>query len=1505
MASIGTIEGLIRLRDEFTGVLTRASTQLQQTGAKAKRIGQMTSEAGSQLTRAVTLPLAAVGGLAVKAFGDFDDAMTGSLAIMGDVSETMRDRMGMTAREVAKTIDVSAKQAAESYFFLASAGLDAAASVEALPVVAKFGQAGLFDMARATDLLTDAQSALGLTIRDDVVANMTNMSRVSDVLVKANTVANASVEQFATALTSKAGTAMKQLNIEVESGVAVLAAWADQGVKAELAGERFNIVTRDLQRSYLANRQAFKQYNIEVFDAAGQFRNMADIIEDLEGALGGMSTEQQKVALGTLGFQERSVQATKSLIGLSDQIKDYETKLRAAGGITEEVANKQMQSLWKQLKLVKDRLVDVGITLGQSLGRSLQEFATGTLVPMIDKLAGLAKWFTDLPRPIQNTVFAIAAMVAIAGPLLIVLGGLITAFGSIAPAMGSVLAFISGPAGWIAAGVALLATWKPIRDFVISLGSQAISGLTKWIGVLVSRVREWWASTADARKFLAALARVIMADVVAAVRVVVGWVKSLVTWQINLNVAIVKAVVRFLEWSHIMDVVRFVGRALVDNIKLIWDWIKKATSAIVGWVGGLDGIVRVLRIANPAAALMIDKLKEWAEKAKANAAATEETKEKVAELGETITDVANTIDTATDQLDDFGGSMTALGADAKATKEALENELAQIRVLMSAHRMGGKAVEDLTIHFEALNSVISDTVSVEEAMSGGLVELAEKVIRGRKALQDMSTTADRTVLNMTRLQGAFTDNSRAIEQNAERYELLSRTSAGVDRSLSDLALLINELTLAMARGIITEKQFEEAMQRLATGVDDTKSIFADMDQAFAHAIANMIVNARSLGDSLKAMFEGRIKQAFTSLVSSMIKGFGKAMAAGDGFKKSIAAAFGAAKKAAKAATAGVKAYAVVWAAVIVAVVAIWKRHKKAAIDTAKELAKSWKVEISDKLAKDIDNLAKRLGNLAAAFRQHLPRAIREASISSASDLRKFINLAAFILSDFSRRLISAREAVTALSGSIGGLLDAFSSAGGTILELNGIANLFLYTIKRVEMGVLDASHATSLLDKSFDQFVETALTMGDLGLRAIQRITAAAKEAGVESEAITNRLIEAHKELERLLEQRSQFLVDQARDLLAAVDDILANLGKRVFDVDFSLPNISGMRDIEFAVTAITQAFNAMMLAGAPLSEIVATISAALDKLQQRATDLGLKLPEPFQRLSEMMDILSKGPIKRMITNLEGLAAAAQAAGNMGMLTAEQFDLFGDRLRKAFRRLKRGGLSGAEALAALAPQLQLLRDLSQQYGFELDKNTQKLIEQADAAGLLTDKQLSTEDILMRGFDRMLEALNALITALGGVPVALEDWERRTDRPTEDVEKKFDSLGDTATTAAKAAVTAWEWAFNQIAKAAEGLATITITVSGNVADVVTAQHGTGMSDFGKGTVAVLHGREQVVTQSQGQGIAAMVAAAIGGGGRDPQLQEIVDSIGFLSSSLHRQQAVLAVTARDAMIKGTTG
>jgi TP901 family phage tail tape measure protein len=261
---------------------------------------------------------------------------------------------------VSKNTQFAAHQAGEAYFFLASAGLNAEQSLKSMPIVAKFAQAGNFDLALATDLVTDAQSALGIASKD-TTKHLEGMNRVSDVLVKANTLANASVQQFSESLTNKAGSALKIVGKDIEEGVAVLAAFADQGIKGANSGNALNIVMRDLQTKAIRNAAAFQAAGVGVFDAAGEMRNMADIVSDLERLLGGLSDQQKKSTLLTLGFTDKSIAFTQSLIGTSDKIRGYETALRDAGGTSEMVANKSLTDLQKALNSTRgewERLVN-------------------------------------------------------------------------------------------------------------------------------------------------------------------------------------------------------------------------------------------------------------------------------------------------------------------------------------------------------------------------------------------------------------------------------------------------------------------------------------------------------------------------------------------------------------------------------------------------------------------------------------------------------------------------------------------------------------------------------------------------------------------------------------------------------------------------------------------------------------------------------------------------------------------------------------------------------------------------------------------------------------------------------------------------------------------------------------------------------------------------------------------------------------------------------------------
>jgi TP901 family phage tail tape measure protein len=356
---------------------------------------------GKVIAGAVTA-VAGIGVASVRAFAQFDGAMNQSLAIMGDVSDTLRGDMADAAREVAKATTFSANEAAESYFFLASAGLDAEQSIAALPKVAAFAQAGMFDMAQATDLLTDAQSALGLG-SDDAAENLANMSGLADVLVKANTLANASVEQFASALTNKAAASMRTLNMDMEEGVAVLAVFADQGLKGEAAGTAFNATMIGLTKNARTNAKAFKELGVEVFDSTGELNSMADIVADLERGLDGMSTEQVEATLSSLGLTRQALDGTKALLGNSEALREYEGELQNAGGTVDEIANKQLQTFSAQLALLGSAINDVGIEIGTKLGPTMEKLVD-QLGPVIDQVGDVLVEAFELLAPLIGEV---------------------------------------------------------------------------------------------------------------------------------------------------------------------------------------------------------------------------------------------------------------------------------------------------------------------------------------------------------------------------------------------------------------------------------------------------------------------------------------------------------------------------------------------------------------------------------------------------------------------------------------------------------------------------------------------------------------------------------------------------------------------------------------------------------------------------------------------------------------------------------------------------------------------------------------------------------------------------------------------------------------------------------------------------------------------------------------------------------------------------------------------
>jgi hypothetical protein len=253
----------------------------------------------------------------------------------------------------------------------------------------------------------------------------------------------------------------------MEEGVAVLAAFADQGMKGDVAGEALAIVLRDLQMASLNSKEAWQELGISVFDSNGKMLHMAKIIEGLEVRFASMTDEEKKAAAEMLGFQERSFSAIQTLFGTSEKIREYETKLRKAGGVTKSVADKQLKSFASQMTIVKNNVNDVAIDIGR------------TLAPMLEKLGELIKdgqvWWRGLSQASKDLIVHLSLVAAAIGPLLLGLAT-ITSLGA------GVLAFLAGGGAmmtaWAGAILLVAGALALVTDAILQMTDQGNLGIS-------------------------------------------------------------------------------------------------------------------------------------------------------------------------------------------------------------------------------------------------------------------------------------------------------------------------------------------------------------------------------------------------------------------------------------------------------------------------------------------------------------------------------------------------------------------------------------------------------------------------------------------------------------------------------------------------------------------------------------------------------------------------------------------------------------------------------------------------------------------------------------------------------------------------------------------------------------------------------------------------------------------------------------------------------------------
>mgnify|MGYP002566642838 FL=1 len=350
-------------------------------GKVDKSFGSTLKSVQSQIKTVAKVSAAAVGAVATAVAGvttaaiktgkEFENSMSQVAATMG-IDKATKDglknyqTLETAAKEMGESTAFTASEAAEGLNYLALAGYSADQAATALPYTLKLAGAGAMDLADASDMVTDAMSALNLE------ANNKNLSTFSDQLAKSASTTNTNVKQLGEAILTVGGTAanLKGGTAELNTALGIL---ANNGIKGAEGGTHLRNMLLSLESPTAAAVKQLKKLGVNVYDAKGNLRSLNDIFSDVQKSTKGMTNQQVDGILATL-FNKRDLASARAMMkAAGDDFSKIEKTISESAGACDQMYKTQLDNLEGDLALFTSALQGLGIEIYENIGGGVRE----------------------------------------------------------------------------------------------------------------------------------------------------------------------------------------------------------------------------------------------------------------------------------------------------------------------------------------------------------------------------------------------------------------------------------------------------------------------------------------------------------------------------------------------------------------------------------------------------------------------------------------------------------------------------------------------------------------------------------------------------------------------------------------------------------------------------------------------------------------------------------------------------------------------------------------------------------------------------------------------------------------------------------------------------------------------------------------------------------------------------------------------------------------------------
>lgn len=339
--------------------------------------------AGTLAASLATGVVGAVKGFAssvVEVGSGFEASMSKVQALSGASAQEM-EQLTATAKEMGSTTQYTATEAADALGYMALAGWDSQQSIDALPGVLNLAAASGMDLAHASDVVTDYLSAFGM--------EASQSAQLADMLAYAQANSNTTTDQLAEAYKNCAAY-LHGMGQDVDVVTTELAMMANQGLKGSEAGTALTAIMRDMSASMEDGAIQVGETSVAVVDAQGNFRDLTDVVRDIESATAGMTEEQRAAALAET-FTADSTKGLNLLLNAGSAAADeLAAGLEGCSGSAADMAATMNDNLQGKMTLLSSAMDGLKLTLFEGVEPALTSLAgtaTDKLVPALVAMA--------------------------------------------------------------------------------------------------------------------------------------------------------------------------------------------------------------------------------------------------------------------------------------------------------------------------------------------------------------------------------------------------------------------------------------------------------------------------------------------------------------------------------------------------------------------------------------------------------------------------------------------------------------------------------------------------------------------------------------------------------------------------------------------------------------------------------------------------------------------------------------------------------------------------------------------------------------------------------------------------------------------------------------------------------------------------------------------------------------------------------------------------------------